>query len=364
MLRTLDVVCFIPCSAVLSSLATIAVFWRGVRTTLPRPDRRTAGLLVLLYVTSFVFVSTMGVFYRSGKPWLAPALLALAFLIVRARQSPGARRDGWMVFLLATVIGLLDRQGHYYVMAAFALLLLEWWRVRRGTQLLVALGAAALVVLFYNAVLGPVLIHAVNGYWPRMGYQLLHPRELVRMPWHLLRAAHLVLENMAVMLGGYLPAGALVMVALGAFLAKRRHLLPRGFLKFTVLGFALQVAMFALMIARHRYVYEWVDHRQWYYPLPLLATVLFWLALVVQAAWPELRSNGARLVQCVLVLVAASNLLSLGQHRDRMLGSHWFVRIHDQSRRLGPSLRSGIPDPGLDQEYARFAQHVQQLRSR
>ena len=87
LVRLFDVSLFIPLSAVVSSILIILIYRRGVRQILPGLDRVTADLLLLPFLTCFVFVSTMGLFYRSAKPLLAPVLLALIFHILRAAHA-------------------------------------------------------------------------------------------------------------------------------------------------------------------------------------------------------------------------------------------------------------------------------------
>jgi hypothetical protein len=358
LLRGFDVVAFVPLSALLSALATVGVFALGVRRTLPALDRGVAGLLLLLYVSCFVFVATMGVFYRSGKPWLAPALLALSFVLLRLHQRPPRRADVGTVFALSLGIALLDRQGHFYVLAAGALVGWSWLRGRSPRALVLALAGAALAGFVYDFVLGPLLIHALNGYWPKMKYQAIPKREVVHLPWHGLRAAHLLAENAAVLLGGFFAAGAAAWAALAAVAWRHRRALPRRALPLVLLGGALQVVMFGLMLARHRYLYEWVDHRNWYYPLPFLATVLFLLAVLLDAAWASFRAATRRVVVAAAVLLAASNLASLDHHRRRMLSAPWFPRIHQQTPLLVEALRTGTLPAGLDPDYAAFARHL------
>ena len=130
LLRNFDVAFFIPLSALVSSLLIILIYRRGVRFTLPGIDRLTAELSLLPFLTCFVFVSTMGVFYRSGKPLLAPVLLALMFHILGTAQSRAAGsafEKGWALVNRQSLIALgllllgalLDRQGFFYVLITF-----------------------------------------------------------------------------------------------------------------------------------------------------------------------------------------------------------------------------------------------------
>src|SRR5687767_10432325 len=126
LLKHFDVAFFIPLSALVSSILIVLIYWRGLRRTLPGIDCLTAKLSLLPFLTCFVFVSTMGVYYRSAKPLLAPVLLALMFHILGAAQSRTSGsplEKGWGVvnrqslvtFGLLLVGALLDRQGFFYV---------------------------------------------------------------------------------------------------------------------------------------------------------------------------------------------------------------------------------------------------------
>ncbi len=90
------IVLFIPPSAVFASLLTWAVFVRGSAHVFPGLPPTTRSLVLLVLLTSYVFLTTMGLFYRATKPLLVPLLLGLLFLVwARLRpEAPALLRPG------------------------------------------------------------------------------------------------------------------------------------------------------------------------------------------------------------------------------------------------------------------------------
>ena len=381
LLKRFDVALFIPLSALLSSILIILIYKRCVRRTLPGIDRLTAELSLLPFLTCFVFVSTMGVFYRSGKPLLAPVLLALMFHILRTAQSRATGstfEKGWalvnrqsLVTLGLLLVGaLLDRQGFFYVLITFSVLLVHFLLTRRLKDLLIASGAAAVLAHLYNWVFGPAIIWAVNSYRVDFFYQRIPLEELAKFPVLSLKAIRLLVANMAAMLGGYYVVGYLVLGVITCWLVWKaiglyRERAPGKFRErygsgarlaiiYGLMVLALQIVMFALMLARHRFIYDWVDHWYWYYSLPFLMTVLFGLALLLHALLPTLVPIQRRVLRVVLVLIAISNLLHLPANRKLMLTSQWFSQEYPLSEMLKASIRHHWRHPDMDEEYTRF----------
>ena len=392
LLRNFDVAFFIPLSAIVSSLLIILIYRYGVRRIFPGVDRLTAELSLLPFLTCFVFVSTMGVYYRSAKPLLAPVLLALLFHILGSARSRLAGQSsfekGWRVanrqslltFGLLLVAALLDRQGFFYVLIAFAVLLVHFILTRKLKDLLLASGAAALLAHLYNWHFGPAIIWAVNAYRVDFFYQRIPAEDLAKLPAHSLKAIRLLIENMAAMLGGYYVVGYLVIGVIAGWLIWQalgalKKEAPGTFREragsgasltiiYVVMVFALQILLFSLMIARHRFIYEWVDHWYWYYSLPFLMTVLFGLALLLNAVLPRLNTRGRRVLRVVLILIAISNLLHLPANRKLMLTSQWFSQEYSFSEMLKASIRNHYRHPDLDAEYTRFFLFHEEQRKR
>src|SRR5262249_38518107 len=126
---------------------------------------------------------------------------------------------------------------------------------------------------------------------------------------------------------------------------------------------ASQVVMFGVMIARHPPVYELIDHRYWYYPLPFQAMVFAGLSLLFARGIRDWIGTKRAAAVGVIALMIAGNLAHWTMYRDRMLTSRWFSLVHPQSALLKKSLETGTPDPGLILPYQQFYEFCRRLRS-
>jgi len=357
-----DVTLFVPLSSMLASVLLAGALLAGIYRTMPNIGTWTATWLTACFVSSFEFLSTMGVFYRSGKPLLAVAVVTFLFHVrnVHRKRSlsapvlPDAGRDWWIALALLVFAGLLDRQGVFYVGLAGLTLLVHYRATRELGDLLGAVAISAAILITYNLGIAPVLTYALNGYWPGFSYQLVHPGRALS-PRYLWIALHLLLENTAGMFGGWRPGTPMLVAGftLGSYFVARRLSVSRP-LQCAVLVLAGQVVMFALMSFRHSPIYEWVDHRHWYYPLPFLGTVVFGVAAWLDRVIPRLGQSGRRMVAAVLLLGVMSNIASLGHLRTIMASGPWFGPVFAQSEWLKASLRSGLADPRLNAEYRWF----------
>ena len=380
--RTFGVAVFIPLSAVIATVVCGFIFFRAVaRTT--RIDLFTSTLIFGCFVSSFVFLSSMAVFYRSGKPLLAVVLLALLFHLRSIHQDRAGRagptswltRAGAAAGALALLAGLLDRQGVFYVGACCAILALHYWWTRQLRDVLVALVVTLAVLQVYNVVIGPMLVHSLNGYWPDFQYQSLSREHLWRLPIYALLAMQMLVENAALLVGGSVNAAVLLVAITSAALLLSGGL-GRPFLRgsremwyrlefrpdlhtvaYLALAFGLQVVMFALMIARHPVVYVSLDHRYWYYTLPYAATVLFGGVILVEAVIAGASRASVMIIRAGLAVMLLANVATLRHHQRVMANGAWFAPVSAQSEAARRSLRSGSPDPLLQTEYARFVRH-------
>jgi hypothetical protein len=182
----------------------------------------------------------------------------------------------------------------------------------------------------------------------------------------------MLLENVGIMFGGFLPVTLALIGALSVLIfraaargrrgARQNHpardaRIPGGTaraLLYTGLAVLAHVVMFALMITRHPYVYYWIDHRYWYYPLPLLGIVLFGAVASLDALLPRLTPPERRALQALLVLVIISNAASFRHYQALMVNGPWFGPVHAQSERLKGVLRTGVDDPLLAANYRAF----------
>jgi hypothetical protein len=74
--------------------------------------------------------------------------------------------------------------------------------------------------------------------------------------------------------------------------------------------------------------------------------------------------RGRRIAVAAALALVVSNLASWNHHRQRMLGSLWFPRIHAQSPMLVQALLTGTLPAGLDAEYSKFALHMLEQKER
>jgi hypothetical protein len=367
------VVLFIPPSAILAGVLTWVAFVRGSARAFPVLPASTRSLVLLVLVTNYVFLTTMGLFYRATKPMLTPFLLALLFFLwTRLGRGAGpatAGRDFGVVFALGILTSAFDRQGFFYVAVLSLALGILWAFRRRGAALLSgALGAAAASTA-YNYALGPLVIHAVNGYWPRFNYQRMPVRKLLD-PAFYGKAVELLPEYAATLFGGF-PTWLFAILAAAAaiaWLSLRRRTRPGDApatglgtgltVLLVVLFLASQVFMFAAMIMRYPMVYDWADHRLWYFPWPFQAILAFGLLAVLADVWPRTGRRGHRFLDLALLLLVAANVAQWPRHREVSLHSDWFPKIHAQTGRLVASLRDGKADPGLYGAYREFLHFV------
>jgi len=364
------VVLFIPPSAVLATLLTGVVFGKGSARAFPRLPAATRSLVLLVLLTNYVFVTTMGLFYRATKPLLVPVLLGLLFYLWARLRSDvlvaAPLRDFTVVFLLGGLMCAFDRQGFFYLVVFGAALFLVWAVHRVGAVLGLAVATAAASGIAYNYAIGPWLIHAVNGYWPRFNYQRMPLRKLVD-PGYYLKAAELLPGYTATLFGGFplwLFAAILGLTLLAWVRLWReepeaptaaRKPYARGLGPALLILFASsQVFMFAAMIMRYPQVYDWADHRLWYYPWPFQAILAFGLLIALDSVWLRTDRGAQRLMNAALIVLAVANLVQWPRHREISLHSDWFPKIHDQTERLKSSLRQGRADPQLYGAYREF----------
>ena len=142
--------------------------------------------------------------------------------------------------------------------------------------------------------------------------------------------------------------------------ASRRGLAVRRFLAVFALLAASQVAIYAVMIARHSALYRLPDHRLWYYPLPFVALLCFGVLLLVEWLSPRLPRRGRAALAAALAALSLSNAVQWGRNRRGM--EPWLPGIERQSRLLRQSLDQGKAADGLDGDYARFLRYLEERR--
>ena len=350
---------FIPPSALAASLGVVFAWAVGLPRAVPGLDRVTAWCLLLVYLSNFAVLSTMGLLYRSAKPLVPPLVLAVLLFVLRELRQPRAAPRSALawVYALCLAMSLLDRQGLFYTACLTVVLAVVWVRTRRGAPFAVAGAASIATWALYNYVFGPWIIHALNGYWPSLRFQRIRPSRLADpRPW--IEAWELLRDWTSVLLGSlplWLLAVAGAVLLLLHFRWRKRGPDRRDvrLAAALLLGAAAQLAMLAVMVQRHDPV-TWIDHRAWYYPLPFQALLV--LALAVGLERVALARGGTlpRLVPVLLALVALVNVTQWPGHRLAMESGPWFADVSRRSDRLERSFRAGQADPLLDGDYRRF----------
>jgi hypothetical protein len=352
------IVLLVPLSALVGSLALLVVVPGAVRSAFPELPAPTAGLALLVYLSHFVFLSSAGLFYRSGKILLVPVLLTLAALVVRAARqgeptgNGGRLRHGMILFALGLAASLLDRQGFFEVGAAAVLVGAALAGGRRLHATLVGLASAAAVVIGYTLWLAPLLVERLNGYRPGFQYQTLDLVRLLHRPVRLSQAADLLASYTGTLLGG-IPAWVLVAlvaaVAVAWLVRPGRRRARVAALAVAAAAFAAQGLMLVLMIHRFKPLYTLPDHRLAYYPLVFEGVLLFALCALL-ALMVRLWGRPARVVANVaLALIVLANVLAWPRLRARM--EPWFPDVIQQSTLLKRSLERGEVEPGLQEYY-------------
>jgi hypothetical protein len=350
---------FIPPSALAASLGVVLAWAGGLPRAMPGLDRVTAWCLLLVYLTNFAVLSTMGLLYRSAKPLVPPLLLAALLLVLREVRLPraGPRRAFAWFYAFCLAMSLLDRQGLFYVTCLTAALAVLWARTRRGAPLAVAGAASMATWAAYNYVVGPWIIHAVNGYWPSLRFQRIRPSRLADpRPW--IEAWDLLRDWSSVLLGS-LPLWLLALGGAALLLLHfrwRRRSPDRRDVRIAallLLGVAAQLAMVAVMVQRHGPV-TWIDHRVWYYPLPFQALLILVLAWGLERVALARGGTLPRVVPAALALVAVANVTQWPERRLVMESGPWFADVSRRFDSLERSFRAGQADPLLDGDYRRF----------
>lgn len=354
--RGLDV--FVPASAVILALGTALLVARGVPAALHGVDRLSALLLLAVLLSSFAWVSTAGLFYRTAKPFVAPLVLALGLHLVHSVRARGGGPGAFAgTFVVATVCCLLDRVGTAFTGLAAAATAAGVLRGRGGAGHLGALLAALAAGETYNRLVGPWIIHAVNGYWPRPDFQQL-PASRVVEPRFYARGLELLLTY-AGLLGGSLPGWAYAAggAAGAAWLLRRAragHSFAPGRFGLAVAGAAAValVAVLGLMALRHPPVYSWPDHHLCYYPVPFQGLLLLGAALLLDHVLPRCTRPERAGVQAVLAALVLANVVAWPRHREALLQGRWFGLTHEQSTAFRASLVDGRLQPGVtDRDY-------------
>jgi hypothetical protein len=360
-----DLTVFIPLSAVVASALTVGIFLYAVRRY-PGLTPLTASLLLLVYLSNYIHLVTMGMFYRSTKPLLAPVLMGTAFYLASVIEGRARRWAPLAVFGLFCLMSLLDRQGFFYAIVGLGLVLAHAMHTRKGWSIVLGAAAAVFAMTAYDLWIGPWIIERVSGYVPSLAYQEVPKEPLLQaLPYR--QSAEILGDSLTVFLGSTSKAVAITLVAATAAAGIWRSgpgRAPRLTLTAIMAVVALsQVVMFAAMIVRHPPLYDWIDHRYWYYPLPFQALMLALLAMLLHRAIAGWTGWKLTVVHLVLVAAIAGNVAHWTSYRDVQLSSRWFSRVYPQTELLKSSLAAGQPDPRLIPQYRGFYELCQRIRA-
>lgn len=318
--------------------------------------------LLLIYLTNYVQVVSAAVYYRSAKPMLAPLALLATFQVASVVRNASPPLDSThrrirqhvAMALLLGAMGLLDRQG--FGLAALAAFVLVWnaviWGQRRDAAVVGV--AVVLLLMLYNAVLGPWIIHAVNGYEPSLAYQRI-PLDGLRDTETWTHAIYLILESVSILLGG-VPHGVAAVLIAGTFIAFAVTA-PNRRGSVLVLGGLLALAyvgMYAAMIARHPAIYGYLDHRQWYYPVPSQAVWVALLALLLTRLPPLWSRRRLAFAGALAVTLIGLNVYHWDRYDRRQVRSSLFLITLQQSHGLKASLSAQRPRWFLRPEFRSF----------
>jgi membrane-bound metal-dependent hydrolase YbcI (DUF457 family) len=206
----------------------------------------------------------------------------------------------------------------------------------------------------YNIWIGPAIVEAVNGYRPSLEYQEVPPDALVAGLDVYRQSIDVLLDGVRVLLGSV--SRVMAALLLGAVVAVglvRSRRWPMATAALAILAVS-HIVMFAVMIVRHPPLYEWLDHRFWYYPLPTQALLLALLVMLLNRAMADWARWRVMVLNLTLTAAVVSNVAHWTDYRDLMLTSRWFSRVYPQTQMLRDSLREGVPDPGLIRQYRQF----------
>jgi hypothetical protein len=343
------VLLFVPLSGILGLIALSAVYFWGARKVFAL-NGVMASMLLSLFLSCIVVQASTPILYRSSKIILCIALLAFLFytfsLLQGEKRSVTALKCT-ALFFLGLVMALSDRQGFYYLISATFIVLMLWLiakvrgeSIERGYLRVIFVNAAAIgATIFYNRILAPQLIHALNGYWPNFFYQ--------NIPWSNLldpalpaKAWHLFQQQVSFFFGNipFLLLASIIAIAAIGIAWKWRSAISGNsltLLAVSVVSIIAIIGLLATMIARHPAVYSIRDHSFWYYTLTVHVVILFGVSAWLSFLSAPDRSRFNPFVYALIAILIACNVQAHSHQREIMIHPDgWFGGQYAHSQAL------------------------------
>lgn len=340
---------FVPFSGVLGLIAVSSIYLWGAHKIL-RLDGVIASMCLALFLSCIVTQASTPIFYRSSHVILSVALIAFLFCLVSSMSdatSKSAAPIKWLgLFLLGILMSSCDMQGFFYLISATLLTLfvcvtrMIWKKAppRHYIPVLFSLACAIGGAIVYNRILGPRIIHSVNGYWPDFKFQ--------QLPWNDFFEKSAPVEGWRLFQGqvsyffGDVPFALLCLsgaIAGLVVVAKRRAAIfsdrALQIIGVSIFSAAALVFLLAAMIIRHPPIYDIPDHWFWYYPLTIHVIILFGISAWLSRIAEHNRLRWRPWLCVAAVLLIASNLAHYPEQRDEMIRStQWFGRQYSRSQ--------------------------------
>jgi hypothetical protein len=344
-----QVLLFVPLSGVLGLIAVSAVYFWGARRVLGL-NGVMASMLLSLFLSCIVVQASTPILYRSSKIVLSIALLAFLFCtcsLLRGDRRSLTSLKCIALFFLGLLMALSDRQGFFYLISATFVVLVIWLieklrgiATERGyLRIIFANSAAIAAAIFYNRILAPQLIHALNGYWPNFSYQ--------QLPWSKLldpalpaKTWHLFQQQVSFFFGNapfLVLASIIIITAIGNAWKWRSAISGNRLTLLAVSGVSIIaiIGLLATMIARHPAVYSIRDHSFWYYTLTVHVVILFGVSAWLSFLSPRDRSRVNPLIYAMIAILIAGNLRAYAHQREIMIHPDgWFGGQYAHSQAL------------------------------
>jgi hypothetical protein len=329
------------------------VLWRALPRLFPTLERRHAGLIVVLLLSSPMAVFS-GYYYRPAKILTAFFLSVVVALLARMRDKILPLAPGELVALgaAATLMGMSDRLGVYFLLLLVLMLLTARPWNRASATALATLAVALAVNGLWSAFVGPRFSAMADGFPPNTADQIVHLRFTFLASAHYGPALSLLADHIIYFFGNF---GALSVAGFVCFAALLLWRARNGRLALTFIAIVLATAaVYVAMYARLTSL-PWPASRRVYYWLPQLVVLASGAALLVHLSLERFPRSGT-VVTAVLSLMIGGNLLSLPRHRQAIRSQEhqpWIVQAPAVRECIRMRERA-IAEFSLDEPYAQL----------